>query len=151
MAKREKFYDKEAKNEIEAVECKKCEDILFGRAQNDERTCSCGSISIYGYGSSFGVIGNEDNIIRFTLLIPQSRVDLYDDWNYGANQFGHLKPHEYTIFGIKGSGYKRHSETTERKRKRKNWNKNNHDIDFFKNRIIVKLKKKKSGENQQED
>jgi len=114
-------YDKEAKIEVNAIECNNCKDILFSRARHDFRTCSCGACSIDG-GFDYCNISGIDFTGPFKLKIVQNKKELFDDWNLSEDKYGLIKNKSYKFYGQKGKGYGRATEMSERKRQRGGFN-----------------------------
>lgn len=77
-----------------AIQCRKCQDIIYSRARHDMRWCSCGTIAIDG-GNEFSyckITGRaEDMIFQMDFEVPATSAELYDDWNSGRDKFGLIK------------------------------------------------------------
>ena len=74
-----------------AIECKKCGDTIYSRAQHDFHYCSCGGVAIDGGREYTRVIGNIKNIIEKQINIKVSQKKLYDDWNLKLDKYGTIK------------------------------------------------------------
>jgi len=77
------------KLKIQAIKCKKCEDIIFSRADHDFHHCSCRNIFVDG-GFSYLRCGAKDlnDIENIKIELDVTKKELYDDWNKGINKFG---------------------------------------------------------------
>ena len=76
---------------IRALQCKRCNTVIFSRAQHDFRRCSCEDnlgCSIDGGFDLCRVSGNPKNIKWVNIEIPCDKAELYDDWNTGTNKWG---------------------------------------------------------------
>jgi len=77
---------------VSAVICPQCKAIIFSRARHDFRSCPCGTISIDGGFDYTKLTSNLNSSVPkiFTLSIEQTPMELYDDWNTGADKYGVL-------------------------------------------------------------
>lgn len=74
---------------VNAVVCCDCGDTVFSRAGHDMRECGCGSLAVdggFGYVKISGV-GHKLTVID----IPQTRDELYCDWNERKDKYGLIK------------------------------------------------------------
>jgi len=79
---------------IYAYQCQECNDIVFSRARHDCRSCSCGNLFVDG-GFDYARIGYKKTPpIHTTVSLEVGRQELYDDWNFGEDKFGLVKPGE---------------------------------------------------------
>ena len=81
---------KKVRTRVCALQCLKCRDIIFSRANYDYRTCTCGATSVDG---GIGPILNVTGLKYKTLCkyISASKLDLYNDWNHRIDKFGLIK------------------------------------------------------------
>lgn len=71
------------------LKCEICEDIIYSRAINDYRSCSCGEISIDGgFDYTRASFKKHQGIGVRLILNGVSRKDLYEDWNTGRDNYG---------------------------------------------------------------
>jgi hypothetical protein len=91
--------------EIIVWECEECGDLIFSRALHDYHYCSCGKLGIDGGISEAGIMEvgkNSDNYVRLitngsqnpkskVIEIPQTRKELFDDWNEGEDKYGIIR------------------------------------------------------------
>lgn len=85
---------------INAIQCPKCEDIVYSRHRHDLRWCSCNSCYIDG-GFDYTRIGfakaiNPNDIKSVILKVDVSKEHLYNDYKSGANKYGIIK----TVKGV---------------------------------------------------
>lgn len=118
-------YEEEAKLKVTAAECLHCHDIIFSRALYDFRSCTCGRTSIDGGLNYTKVGGAPEEFITFILVVPQSKVELYNDWNLRQDKYGKYTAKEYSIYGQTNIGYGRKMQYSDRKKKRRGLNDNN--------------------------
>ena len=74
---------------LKAVHCLGCNDIIYSRAPNDFRNCSCGQIFVDGGRSYFKYGAAPDAEYKITEVkvnIPLSK--LYEDWNQMSDEYG---------------------------------------------------------------
>lgn len=78
---------------VQAVKCEKCGDIVFSRAVNDLRGCTCGSVLVSGGLHNRGkpVIAPGTKYRRLTLVVEATVRQLYDDWTSWTDKFGRIK------------------------------------------------------------
>lgn len=79
------------KTKVWAVKCPKCGDMLYSRAQQDTRTCSCQDVNISGPNELLRVGFKVSQPIRFEIEVEASSNDLFLDWRSRANKFGLIK------------------------------------------------------------
>jgi len=75
---------------VKAVQCSKCNCIVFSRALHDYRTCPCGITSIDG-GFDYVKVGfaaDADPPKVLELEVKQTPMELYEDWCSGRNEYG---------------------------------------------------------------
>lgn len=101
------------KQYVTVAECPLCGDILFSRARHDYRTCSCGNTSVDGGLDLFKLSWAKKKPKSYRLVIIQTKHQLYDDWNTGANLFGLIKLENTEYWKMKGRGYGRKTEGTQ--------------------------------------
>lgn len=77
------------------AECPKCKELIYSRVIHDMHFCSCGAIAIDGGPDNEYIqitTRNEDicpsDVLVSKKEIPESKQELYDDWNYGLNKLG---------------------------------------------------------------
>tara|TARA_Y100000590_G_scaffold467586_2_gene646990 strand:+ start:212 stop:490 length:279 start_codon:yes stop_codon:yes gene_type:complete len=78
---------------IKAVECKDCGDIVYSRADEDFRKCSCGAVEVtggYTYFKHFTIPGANYEIKKIDINISLDK--LYDDWYDMEDNFGLIRP-----------------------------------------------------------
>jgi hypothetical protein len=76
--------------EVHAIQCKKCKDVIFSRANHDMRYCSCGAVAIDGGFDYVKISGNPDDVANKTVTVDVSKQMLYDDWNSGRDMYGRI-------------------------------------------------------------
>ena len=79
---------------IQAIQCKKCKDIIYSRAHHDFHWCSCESVAVDGGFDYLRICGNEKNYKIITINVKATKRELYDDWNHGIDKFGIIKRKE---------------------------------------------------------
>ena len=76
---------------VQAVQCIRCGDVIFSRAQYDYHSCSCGETFIDG-GRDYVRVGWKNlHPIGISLVLTQSNQVLYNDWNKRTDKFGTMK------------------------------------------------------------
>lgn len=82
---------------VNAVTCPICKDTIFSRANHDFRRCTCQAIYIDG-GFSYIRLGASNEAINQGFIcecqeleVPQSKKELYDDWNTSKDKYGLIK------------------------------------------------------------
>lgn len=77
---------------INAIQCKKCDDIVYSRATHDYRPCSCGLCAIDG-GFDYTRIAfqNREDYVSITIDLPVTKEQLFADWNNRRDEFGIIK------------------------------------------------------------
>ena len=91
---------------VTALVCYNCKDMIYSRAQKDERECSCGSFAIRG-GFEAPVIVEKKSHQRYelrTFEVKMSSKELIDDFKNRINEYGLTKNFqtlEDSIFGKK--------------------------------------------------
>ena len=79
---------------ITAIQCPKCKDIIYSRAIHDCRYCRCGEVCIDG-GLYYERVGfKSEPPKRLQIEIDATKEELYEDWNFGKDKFGLIKPKE---------------------------------------------------------
>ena len=76
---------------ISAIQCKKCGDTIYSRAQHDFRYCSCRTIAIDGGFDYVRIIGDNKNMTEKKIEVKHTKKELYDDWNYRNDKYGLIK------------------------------------------------------------
>jgi hypothetical protein len=77
---------------VYAIQCFKCEEIIYSRAQHDFHYCHCGSVAIDGGLEYTRIIFNNTKPKGINLTVDASPRDLYDDWNNRKEVYGWVKP-----------------------------------------------------------
>jgi hypothetical protein len=79
---------------VNAVTCPACEYTVFSRTRHDSRSCFCGQVSIDGgFAYTRLLWAPEIHVPKIEeKVIPQTPMELYDDWNEGKNLFGLIPP-----------------------------------------------------------
>lgn len=74
---------------VSAVECAKCEAVVYSRARHDFHWCPCGAIAIDG-GFDYKKVCYRDASPRhlFVEVADVSKQVLYDDWNKQQDKYG---------------------------------------------------------------
>jgi hypothetical protein len=74
---------------ISAIECPKCEAIIYSRARHDFRYCPCGDVAVDG-GFDYKKVSYHDARPRHIWVeVPEvTKNDLYQDWNKCKDKFG---------------------------------------------------------------
>lgn len=75
---------------IRALKCKKCNCIIYSRANHDMKWCKCKSCAIDGgqQNDFYTVSGKSENYELIDLDIDTTIEELYNDWNKGFNKLG---------------------------------------------------------------
>ena len=80
---------------INAIQCPKCGDLIFSRANHDFRSCTCGDTSVDGGFSSYGgrILYKPENKFpkMIEIEVKATKRELYDDWNHRKNKYGLIK------------------------------------------------------------
>jgi len=80
---------------VNAITCPICGYTIFSRACHDLRTCFCGKVSIDG-GFDYVRICFDPEIKKppelFKKDIPQTPMELYNDWKEQNNVYGRIPP-----------------------------------------------------------
>jgi hypothetical protein len=80
--------------EVTTITCPICGYTVFSRARHDFRSCNCGKVYIDG-GFDYVKLGYNPelgNIKTKQKKIPQTPMELYEDWNTGADLYGLIPP-----------------------------------------------------------
>lgn len=74
---------------VSAVECKECEMIVFSRAEQDVRSCTCGRVVVMGGQKHFkyDVYTNPPYEVK-KVEIQASMSDLFQDWEEMRDEYG---------------------------------------------------------------
>lgn len=91
-----KFIDDKKPITVIGYQCLKCKDIVFSRARHDCRGCSCESLFVDG-GFDYNKISYSPERKPPKLIhieINVSKGELFNDWNYGKNEYGIIKKGE---------------------------------------------------------
>lgn len=75
---------------VNAIVCKKCDNVLFSRHIHDFRECDCGAIAIDGGFDYLKICGNESDFDDVKISIDTTIDELYHDWDihYLDGKFG---------------------------------------------------------------
>lgn len=79
---------------VNAIKCNKCNNTIYSRATHDFHWCPCGSCAVDGGFDYFKITGNPNDFetTKLNVLdnedINVAKKKLYDDWNFGNNQYG---------------------------------------------------------------
>ena len=76
---------------ITAMECLKCNDIIFSRTRHDYRKCTCGAVSIDGGFDYVKTSGNGKFTQMRFINVRATKKELYKDWNTQKDKFGIIK------------------------------------------------------------
>jgi len=79
--------------EVKGLQCPRCKDIIYSRANHDFRRCSCNGIFVDGgqhdyshrAGAEVDLIGA---VVSVTLTVDATPAELFEDWNKGIDKFG---------------------------------------------------------------
>tara|TARA_R110002051_G_scaffold101711_1_gene172616 strand:- start:52 stop:345 length:294 start_codon:yes stop_codon:yes gene_type:complete len=80
---------------IKAVECKNCGDVIYSRADEDFRKCSCGSVEVTGghmHFKHYTIPGANYEIKKVDVDISLDK--LYNDWYDMNDVYGLIKSEE---------------------------------------------------------
>lgn len=77
--------------EVQTIQCKKCWDIIWSRAQYDFHWCSCGAIAIDGGFEYMRVVGDLGGFEDRKIEVDCTKEEAYQDWNYRKNKLGTIK------------------------------------------------------------
>jgi ribosomal protein L37AE/L43A len=73
---------------VNAVLCESCKDLVYSRAEQDIRYCSCGRVGVKG-GHKFVTLVNEDaEHVKHRVEVEATERQLIDDWRSCQNVFG---------------------------------------------------------------
>jgi hypothetical protein len=83
---------------VNALLCPLCDHYVYSCAGHDYRYCPCNSVAIDdGPNGTYFKISckqgiNLSELKKVKLVIPHSKQELYDDWNYSfkKRKFGHV-------------------------------------------------------------
>jgi len=76
---------------VNAIKCKKCNDIVYSRARHDFRLCSCESVAIDGGFDYCKISANPGEYELIELEVNASKKQLFDDWSETVGKFGLIK------------------------------------------------------------
>ena len=74
---------------LKAIHCKNCDEVVYSRAQQDFRECSCGCVNVDGghHYFKYGYLpGAEFNVTEIS--VDASLGELYDDWDTMTDKYG---------------------------------------------------------------
>lgn len=74
---------------VHAVQCKECKTLIFSRAENDARFCTCGKLGVTGGHLRTKILGEAHLAIKHKVEVEN--VDekvLVDDWITRQNKYG---------------------------------------------------------------
>lgn len=78
--------------QINAIKCKKCNDIIYSRCRHDFHWCSCRNVAIDGGFDYMKINFKEpDSYESIQLDLNVTKTDLYNDWNKSKNKYGLIK------------------------------------------------------------
>jgi hypothetical protein len=87
----------EERTKVTAIQCPVCFDAVYSRARHDMRYCNCGCIAIDG-GFDYVKIAYGKKLEHlaivaqcFSLLIPHTRAQIFDDWHSGRDKLGRIQ------------------------------------------------------------
>ena len=73
---------------VNAILCENCKDVVYSRAEQDTRFCSCGRVGVRG-GHKFAKLVNENVAhAKHKVEVEASEMMLIDDWRTCQNVFG---------------------------------------------------------------
>tara|TARA_R100000008_G_C3518575_1_gene132734 strand:+ start:351 stop:629 length:279 start_codon:yes stop_codon:yes gene_type:complete len=80
---------------VRAIECYSCKDVVYSRAEEDYRECSCASVNTCGGQTftKFDAIPGADYKI-FNLELNATRDEIYVDWLEMHDKYGIVSPSE---------------------------------------------------------
>ena len=73
---------------ISAIECPKCESVIYSRARHDFHWCPCENIAIDGGFDYKKVCYKTTGPRHLFVEVDVTRDTLYQDWNYRKDQYG---------------------------------------------------------------
>jgi len=76
---------------VNVILCNKCGDKIYSRARHDFRWCSCKSVAVDGGFDYLKICGDLENVTKLTVEIPQTKKELFNDWNYRFDKYGVIK------------------------------------------------------------
>jgi hypothetical protein len=81
------------KTRVWTVTCPQCHLEIFSRARHDYRLCGCDNQTMVdgGFAGYVRYGGNRMMEIKESFryrFVNATKVELYEDWNYGRNKFG---------------------------------------------------------------
>lgn len=100
-----KYQPRGGKTSVNVAECQLCGDIVFSRTRHDYRSCSCGNTSVDGGLDYMRVAWQRVRPELFTLLIVQTKHQLYDDWNTSADKLGLITYKNASMYGLYKSAH----------------------------------------------
>ena len=78
---------------VDAVVCPDCGETIYSRARHDFHYCHCGSTAVDGGFDYLRYLSNKlDEVKVVKVEVKATPKKLYDDWNYGKDKFGWIKP-----------------------------------------------------------
>ena len=80
--------------EVTGLECVYCGDIIYSRAHHDFHWCSCQETAVDGGFDYLRCIGQGKPI---KVDVDATKRDLYNDWNEGKDEYGHILSKESKI------------------------------------------------------
>ena len=83
---------------VNAIVCKKCNNVLFSRNVHDYRECDCGLISIDGGFDYVRICGDENDFEEVRIVIDATMRDIDIDWNYRFDKLGKYPDVTYVTF-----------------------------------------------------
>lgn len=74
---------------VNAILCPSCQHYIYSVTNHDYHYCKCGLVSVDGGIGEYMRFGwdttlSPQDIIRVVLDIPQTRTELYNDWNHSV-------------------------------------------------------------------
>lgn len=77
---------------VTCIQCPKCNDVIYSRANHDFHFCTCGEVAIDGGFDYIRFLSNY-NLTPFKKFIKgETRQSLYQDWNQGIDKYGKISP-----------------------------------------------------------
>lgn len=77
---------------VNAVQCKECRTLVFSRAENDARFCSCGKLGVTGGHLRTKILGEAMLAIKHKVEVAGAdEKTLVNDWMTRQNKFGFIE------------------------------------------------------------
>ncbi|MAG26497.1 hypothetical protein CMI47_13200 [Candidatus Pacearchaeota archaeon] len=76
---------------VNAVLCESCNDLVYSRAEQDTRFCSCGRVGVRGGHKFVKLINEHVAHVKHKVEVEATEKQLIDDWRLCQNVFGLIR------------------------------------------------------------